>query len=179
MMRSRLVIDQGTNVYGDYRWDRWKTNAIADGVAEDLAATGRAVMREAYQHAWSGVLCIELGYYDNGERMIRCALEEPEASQERWSWLLETDGERYRWRDDGTQVPCVPDEAPIPVKLKTDVPGVPYCAECRAYGHTCIADVDVGGVVRRVFVLGDGNVSFHIVGEDAGDVDQVDDGTTR
>jgi len=37
---------------GAYPWDDWQREALAAGLSPDLAALGRAVMREAYQHDW-------------------------------------------------------------------------------------------------------------------------------
>ena len=76
-----------------YAWDRWKTKALAAGVAEELAELGRAVMREHYQHGWPS--------HDNevsarsGEEMLRLALSEPEEAAARWQWLLDTDGGKH------------------------------------------------------------------------------------
>ena len=76
-----------------YAWDYWKTKALAAGVTGDLAALGRAVMREHYQHGWSS--------YDDevsvrsGDEMLRLALSEPARSAARWQWLLDTDGGKH------------------------------------------------------------------------------------
>ena len=37
---------------GAYPWDDWQWEALAAGLDARLAALGRAVMREAYQHDW-------------------------------------------------------------------------------------------------------------------------------
>jgi hypothetical protein len=76
-----------------YAWDRWKTKALAAGVTEELAALGRAVMREHYQHGWP--------LYDDevspraGDEMLRLALSEPDKAAARWQWLLDTDGGKH------------------------------------------------------------------------------------
>ena len=73
-----------------YAWDYWKTKALAAGVTGDLAALGRAVMREHYQHGWSS-------YGDevsvrSGDEMLRLAISDPDKAAARWQWLLDTDG---------------------------------------------------------------------------------------
>ncbi|MFA6270771.1 MAG: hypothetical protein WC657_06225 [Candidatus Paceibacterota bacterium] len=59
-----------------------------------MATLGRAVMREAHQHAWGGRLRSLCGWNDEGRRMIALALRSPEKALRRWDWLLETDGQR-------------------------------------------------------------------------------------
>lgn len=76
-----------------YAWDCWKTQALAAGVAADLADLGRAVMREHYQHGWLS--------YDNEvsvrsrDEMLHLALSEPEKAAVRWQWLLDTAGGKH------------------------------------------------------------------------------------
>lgn len=75
-----------------FAWDAWEERAKAGGVVADLAQLGRAVMREADQHAWSEELQAECGWADDGDAMIALALDKPEIARSRWSWLLDTDG---------------------------------------------------------------------------------------
>lgn len=94
---------QGFCTYGQYPWDAWDRMALARGVSEDLAALGRAVMREAYQHAWCDRFRSLCGWGDEGQRMIALALRSPATARRRWEWLMETDGQRvdpwnnYEW----------------------------------------------------------------------------------
>ncbi len=92
--------------YGDYPWDRWQKRAIAAGVEVELARLGRDLMREADQHAWDEELQRECGWPDvdgaagdEGDQMIRRALEEPGATAKRWRELLHTDGGRWFGND--------------------------------------------------------------------------------
>lgn len=77
-----------------YAWDEWEQRAKAAGIAADLAQLGRAVMREADQHTWPEDLQAECGWQDDGAAMIALALADPEGARSRWSWLLDSDGER-------------------------------------------------------------------------------------
>lgn len=81
---------------GEYPWDDWQREALAAGVAADLAQLGRAVMREAHQHAWCDSLKYECGAGHEGSAkgMILEAKECPERCRSRWEWLLATDGLR-------------------------------------------------------------------------------------
>ena len=81
--------------YGYYPWDGWKKHALAQGVAPDLAALGRAVIREAWQHGWDERHRSLCGWRDDGRRMLRLALRNPALASKRWARLLETDGARY------------------------------------------------------------------------------------
>ena len=90
---------QGFCVYGQYPWDYWQTAALAAGVPSDLATLGRAVMREAHQHAWSERLKSLCGWNDKGKRMIRLALRSPKTADKRWQHLLDTDGQRGHWNE--------------------------------------------------------------------------------
>lgn len=82
--------------HGRFAWDRWEQRARAAGIGKDLAGLGRAVMREAIQHDWPPELKAECGWGDDGERLLVFAQQEPAAAEERWGFLLETDGERGR-----------------------------------------------------------------------------------
>jgi len=81
-------------VYGYYPWDDWERDALAAGVAKELAALGRLAVREAYQHDWDDRLKSLCGWYDQGGRMIKLALRSPGAAEKRWQRLLDTDGGR-------------------------------------------------------------------------------------
>jgi hypothetical protein len=80
--------------FGHYPWDGWERKAQAAGVPVELAALGRAVMREAYQHDWAERLKILCGWHDHGNAMIRLARRCPAVAQERWQRMLDTDGYR-------------------------------------------------------------------------------------
>lgn len=97
-----VLSTQGFCTYGQYPWDDWQRMALARGVPEELATLGRAVMREAHQHAWGERLRSLCGWKDEGRRMIALALRSPETARLRWGWLLESDGQRvdpatYEW----------------------------------------------------------------------------------
>ena len=79
---------------GAYPWDGWEKFAVTQGVPADLAALGRAVIREAWQHGWEEVMCALCGWQDDGGRMLDLALRDPVLAQARWSQWLETDGGR-------------------------------------------------------------------------------------
>jgi hypothetical protein len=80
--------------FGQYPWDDWERDALAAGVAKDLAGLGRLTVREAYQHDWSDRLKSLCGWYDRGQRMIKLALRSPKTAEKRWQRLLDTDGYR-------------------------------------------------------------------------------------
>jgi hypothetical protein len=82
---------------GAYPWDDWQREALAAGLSPDLAALGRAVMREAYQHNWCDRLKYECGIDnpDTAAGMITCGKDRPYLTQRRWQWLLITDGLRF------------------------------------------------------------------------------------
>lgn len=82
---------------GDYPWDHWERWAKEDGIPDDLACLGRAVVREAYQHNWPDDLKAECGWEDDGRRMLQLAKTSPEKAQARWTYLLESDGD-YHWK---------------------------------------------------------------------------------
>lgn len=90
----RVLRTEGFCVYGSYPWDFWEKRARAAGVEESLAGLGRALMREADQHAWCARLQSLCGWRDEGRRMIALALRAPETARRRWEWLMETDGLR-------------------------------------------------------------------------------------
>ena len=84
---------------GNFPWDHWKERALAAGMPAELAVLGRAVMREAYQHAWSEELQAACGWEDEGNAMLVLALETPKLAFATWQNLLDTDGGRGYWND--------------------------------------------------------------------------------
>lgn len=92
---------------GSYPWDLWQHEALDAGLAPELATLGRAVMREAYQHDWCDRLKYECGIDnpDTAAGIIACAKEQPFLTENRWQWLLVTDGLRFdpwtreEWRE--------------------------------------------------------------------------------
>jgi len=95
LLESLAVLNgQGFCDYGQYPWDHWQRMALERGVPEELAALGRSVMREASQHEWGERLRSLCGWNDEGRRMIALALRSPKTARQRWSWLMETDGQR-------------------------------------------------------------------------------------
>lgn len=91
-LRTEEVMDCSA---GNYPWDDWQRHAIARGVPAELASLGRAVIREAWQHEWSERLRSLCGWSDDGRRMLRLALRNPQLAEKRWSRLLDTDGGLY------------------------------------------------------------------------------------
>lgn len=81
--------------YGAYPWNGWAQWARGQGIAPELAALGRAVIREAWQHGWPKPLCSLCGWRDDGRRMARLALRRPAVAEKRWQQLLDTDGGRW------------------------------------------------------------------------------------
>ena len=55
---------------GDWPWYHWERFALESGLAAGLATLGRAVMREARQHAWCERLKKECGLRDDGRAML-------------------------------------------------------------------------------------------------------------
>jgi hypothetical protein len=78
-----------------FEWDHWERCALASGLSADLATLGRAVMREASQHAWCERLKTKCGLSDAGRAMLARVLDRPERTASRWQWLLVTDGLRF------------------------------------------------------------------------------------
>ena len=86
---------------GAYPWDDWQRAALAAGLAADLAALGRSLMREADQHCWCWRLMVECGWNDAGRAMLARLLAHPRRTAARLEWLLVTDGQRFDpWRHD-------------------------------------------------------------------------------
>jgi hypothetical protein len=91
--RPRLRDDEVMgSAYGAYPWDGWEKYAALQGVPAELAALGRLLIREAWQHGWDERLRSLCGWRDDGRRMLRLAQRNPALAQKRWTQLLETDG---------------------------------------------------------------------------------------
>ena len=88
---------EASRAVGDYEWDRWYRRALDGGLDETLAGLGRAVFREAEQHCWDDELRGECGWADGGAAMLMAAQQHPDPTSERWTYLMETDGERGHW----------------------------------------------------------------------------------
>ena len=80
--------------YGHYPWDDWYVYAVACGLHARVAAQGRWVIREAYQHDWPDNLKAACGWRDDGAAMLALALANPPAALRQWDLLLRTDGLR-------------------------------------------------------------------------------------
>lgn len=80
--------------YGHYPWDGWYAYAVARGLHARVAATGRLVVREAYQHDWPDQLKAACGWRDDGAAMLAFALANPPEALRQWDILLRTDGLR-------------------------------------------------------------------------------------
>jgi hypothetical protein len=86
------VVREARSLASPRPWDEFRTRALAAGVAEDLAALGRELMRESIVRGWSEEAQIECGLLDEGEAMIDFAVGDPLGAERAWSRLLETDG---------------------------------------------------------------------------------------
>ena len=80
---------------GAYPWDHWQALALERGLAPDLAALGRSLMREADQHDWCERLKVECGWNDAGRAMLARLLAHPRRTAARLEWLYATDGLRF------------------------------------------------------------------------------------
>ncbi len=80
---------------GCWPWDDWERMAFASGLAPDLAALGRSLMREADQHGWCERLRRECGWSDGGRALLRRLLAQPRRTAARLQWLYATDGLRF------------------------------------------------------------------------------------
>jgi hypothetical protein len=91
--------------FGQYPWDDWERRAVALGIPAELVQLGRDVMREADQHVWSEELQAECGWNDEGAAMLDQAQKLPGLARERWTYLMETDGERGEFNEEGKWEP--------------------------------------------------------------------------
>ena len=80
---------------GQWPWDHWQRLALERGLAPDLAALGRSLMREADQHGWCSRLQSECGLHDAGRAMLARLLAHPRRTTARLTWLYATDGLRF------------------------------------------------------------------------------------
>jgi hypothetical protein len=80
---------------GAYPWDHWQALALERGLAPDLAALGRSLMREADQHGWCERLQTECGWNDAGRALLARLLAHPRRTAARLEWLYATDGLRF------------------------------------------------------------------------------------
>lgn len=86
---------------GRYRfvWDEWELYALHEGLTEEMASLGRAVMRECMQHTWPQKFWKEVGP-SAGMSMLSLAKNNAAQAKARWEHLLETDGELdLEWGD--------------------------------------------------------------------------------
>jgi hypothetical protein len=80
---------------GCWPWDHWQALALERGLAPDLAALGRSLMREADQHGWCERLKVECGWNDAGRALLARLLAQPRRTAARLEWLYATDGLRF------------------------------------------------------------------------------------
>ncbi len=80
-----------------YEWDFWEAEALERGLDKDLAALGRAVLREANQHDWSPQLRVVCC----GEVLDDVLFRAPRQARKLYEVLLETDGLRVAFVEDG------------------------------------------------------------------------------
>ena len=62
-------------------WDKWEREAIAAGVAPELAQLGREVMRDHYEHGKEDFL---LGEESDGDRMLKLCLKDAQVAKQRF-----------------------------------------------------------------------------------------------
>jgi hypothetical protein len=82
-----------------FEWEWWEQEALERGLDKDLAALGRAVLREALQHNWSPqlrVLCC-------AEVLDELLVNAPRQARRLYAVLLETDGLRVAFVEDGEE----------------------------------------------------------------------------
>ena len=80
--------------YGHYPWDDWHRYALACGLHARLAAQGRLLIREAFQHDWPDWLKPACGWRDDGQALLAFALRDPKEARRQWDLLFRTDGLR-------------------------------------------------------------------------------------
>lgn len=81
----------------NYYWDDWQCEAIEQGVGVELAALGRQLMREMYQHGHDPL--IALGTEDDGPYMLVLCLRAPITAEVRFG----SDLASYSWRPTSTR----------------------------------------------------------------------------
>ena len=89
--------------YGRYPWDGWHRWALAQGLGEDLAGSGRLLIREAFNHTWEPWLRNLCGWSDDGQALLALALRSPATAHRQWDILMRTDGLRGDYRSRSTE----------------------------------------------------------------------------
>ena len=84
--------DRNATRPGYFPWDAWESRARGVGLADELAALGGIVIRDAYQHGWPVELRTRCGWADDGDEMLALALAAPAQAGDEWERLLEADG---------------------------------------------------------------------------------------
>jgi hypothetical protein len=82
---------------GHYPWDLWEQSALERGMERTLAQLGRDVVRDADQHAWSE----PLQQLCEGESLADLLIRAPYLGRRLCEILLETDGLRVAYTEDG------------------------------------------------------------------------------
>jgi len=72
-------------------WDRWFVRALSEGLDEELAKLGRAVIRSARSVRLEEERRAECGWSDDGDGMLEMAVDDPEAAEDCWRALLDRD----------------------------------------------------------------------------------------
>lgn len=83
-----IIVDTEDRDEGDHDWDRWRKKALEAGVEDVLAWLGRDIYRVSYERCWPTDIMRECGWADEGERMIKYALSDPQGARRRWQYLL-------------------------------------------------------------------------------------------
>ena len=78
-----------------FEWDHWETYALERGLDENLAALGRAVLREVVQHNWSP----QMHRLCNQDVLLELLLFAPALGERLCRVLLETDGLRFAFAE--------------------------------------------------------------------------------
>ena len=95
LLPPRLDLDAVLDcTYGHYPWDDWYCYALACGLHARLAAQGRLLIREAFQHDWPDWLKPACGWRDDGQALLAFALRSPKAARRQWDIIMRTDGLR-------------------------------------------------------------------------------------
>jgi hypothetical protein len=92
--------------YEHYPWDDWYRYALACGLHGRLAALGRLLIREAFQHDWPDWLKSACGWCDDGRALLALGLRWPREALRQWDILLRTDGLRGDYRVRGWDWTC-------------------------------------------------------------------------
>jgi hypothetical protein len=87
-----------------FEWEWWQAEALERGLDEDFAALGRAVLREAVQHNWGPQLRVVCC----GEVLDEVLFQAPRQARRLYEALLETDGLRVVFVEDGEETTSEP-----------------------------------------------------------------------